>query len=453
MSGSILVNMSVSHSPPPIKGDRQCGGNESITENNEANRNLPGMSESANAALGGGDVPPPLGAGSSTPNATSAHRKVTDEKDLFGSNDTLTNDSINSSIKNQTQIRQTHERVRANSMGDIASVIDRENLRRTAMNVRKRQRQDESGGTSENESEDKYEWLEKWDENNLKIESVDKDMKDNFKLLFERMDRENEMRRKEFDLFREENKLREEMLKQENLMRREKEWDERLQCMQKQIDEMKLAIERMRKEDAQCRINEKENFRANENNYSQQGQSSSQGGETSVGMACMEKVKGIEMWMDRKEREEKENNFVISGWVKEGTINKKEVHEFLIEKLGYAGALERISEVREIRAIKGRLIWVRMHDWNEKDWIMKNKSKLKGPSNERIFIDNDRTRKQKEMQKVINQTAQRLREEGNENVKVRFGRLENNGVWYKWDAWKECLVVAKNDQRAYRGNN
>lgn len=67
----------------------------------------------------------------------------------------------------------------------------------------------------------------------------------------------------------------------------------------------------------------------------------------------------------------------------------------------------------------------------DKDWIMKNKSKLKGNGDERIYINSDRTRKQMEMQKAINQTAQKMRESGSENVIVRFGRLEVDGKLFK----------------------
>lgn len=442
--------MSVHHSPPKISELPQESESVRETESKESSENTKGASGSVTVAEGGGFVQPLHGVGTSTPKATSTHVNVADEEDMYGSNDTIINVTNNSPIMDTTQTRSPTERTRASSMGDISSVIDRENLRLKAMSVRKRQRQDESGGEGENDTESKYEWMDKWDENNVKIENVDKDMKSNFKLLFERMDRENELRRKEFELFKEENRMHEELLRQENA-KREKEWDERLSNMQKQIDEMRLNIERMRTEDAQGRTNERESLRMSENTQRQQGPTN-RGNDLNVGLACMEKVKGIEMWMDRKEREEKANNFVISGWVKEGMINKREVQKLLLEKLGYTGAQEKIEEVREIKTKKGRLIWVRMYEWSDKDWIMKNKSKLKGASNEKIFIDNDRTRKQNEMQREINLTAQKLREEGRENIKVRFGRLEVNGVLYRWDAWKEKLIEAKNERGRNAGN-
>lgn len=316
-------------------------------------------------------------------------------------------------------------------MSDISRMLARQNLRRFAMvndesMTRKRARNEED------ELSNECAWMSKWEENNTKIDNVNKDMKENFKTLFERMDLENEWRRKELELFREENRLQEERLKQENL-KRERKMDERLQNMQKQIDEMRMEVERMRNENAQ-------------GNDIGQEQSQNQGIDRDGREECMERVKGIEMWMDRKEREEKAKNLVISGWVKEGSINRREVLELLKERLGFVGTEECIEEVREIKTRNGRLIWMRMHDWNDKEWIMRNKSKLKGNSDERIFIDNDRTNKQRSMQRSISQIAQQLREKGNENVKVRFGRLENNGVLYRWDAWNEKLVIAKNER-------
>lgn len=154
------------------------------------------------------------------------------------------------------------------------------------------------------------------------------------------MDRENEIRRKELESFREENRSMEERIREEN-RKREEGMENKLEALQKQVDEMKEELMKRKAEDLQKRRQDEERFKTIEAIRQGAAQSDEDGAMASnkgeVELECMERMRGIEMWMDRKEREEKANNLIISGWNKEGQIKKRDVAELLITKLGFYG--------------------------------------------------------------------------------------------------------------------
>lgn len=66
---------------------------------------------------------------------------------------------------------------------------------------------------------------------------------------------------------------------------------------------------------------------------------------------------------------------------------------------------------------------------------MQNKKKL---GDKKIYIDNDRTKKERGVQKKIVAQAKRYRLE-NRRVQIKFWKLEIDDKWYKWNEAKEEL--------------
>ena len=65
--------------------------------------------------------------------------------------------------------------------------------------------------------------------------------------------------------------------------------------------------------------------------------------------------------------------------------------------------------------------------------ILQNKNKLKGKE---IYIENDLTKQEREIQAAIRQKAKEERNKGNE-VKIGYLKLRING---KWEHWNDFLI-------------
>lgn len=95
--------------------------------------------------------------------------------------------------------------------------------------------------------------------------------------------------------------------------------------------------------------------------------------------------------MERKEREDRKNNITIKGvvWNETGGKLKKKVGNFSKEKI-------KVSvEVKYARKIEVRnLILAKIDTFEQKISIMKNKKNL---GEEEIYIENDRTKKEREI--------------------------------------------------------
>jgi hypothetical protein len=66
---------------------------------------------------------------------------------------------------------------------------------------------------------------------------------------------------------------------------------------------------------------------------------------------------------------------------------------------------------------------------------MLNKSKLKEKKDERMYIDDDLTKEERETQKKL------AREESDRGKRVKIGyrKIQINGEWFRWDEREEKL--------------
>ncbi|CAD6227409.1 GSCOCG00012001001-RA-CDS, partial [Cotesia congregata] len=142
---------------------------------------------------------------------------------------------------------------------------------------------------------------------------------------------------------------------------------------------------------------------------------------------------------------ERRNNLVIFGWSNTGKVGRKEVAEFFREELGMESNEECIEEVGQPGPDK-KMIWVKMRKPEDKKKIMERKSKLKG---KKIFIENDRTKKEREEQKELKRRAWIAKNQGAKNVKVGFGRMWVEGVAFRWDGVRK--VIEPNESEGGKG--
>ena len=76
--------------------------------------------------------------------------------------------------------------------------------------------------------------------------------------------------------------------------------------------------------------------------------------------------------------------------------------------------------------------------WEKKREIMSRKKELRAG----IFIDDDLTRMEREMQTQLREKAKEEREKGNK-VKVGYGKIMTEDSWYRWNAREKKLTEEK----------
>jgi len=145
-------------------------------------------------------------------------------------------------------------------------------------------------------------------------------------------------------------------------------------------------------------------------------------------------IKKMEDLLEKKDREDRKNNIVIKGMTfKEyGQRLRVEIEKFIEEKIKVK------AEVVYARKIgKGNTIVVKLGSLEQKIDIMKNKSKL-GTTD--IYIENDRTIKEREIQRKIVAVAKGEKDKNKEtDIKISHWKLRINGIWYKWNEYKSSL--------------
>lgn len=138
--------------------------------------------------------------------------------------------------------------------------------------------------------------------------------------------------------------------------------------------------------------------------------------------------------MEKKEREERKNNIIIRG-LKEGEMGealRKKVEGFIRERIKVK------AEIKFARRIGNRnMILAKIDTFEGKIKIMVNKKIL---GTEDIYIENDKTRKEREVQRSIVEIAKREKEKDKEAmIKIGHWKMTINGEVYKWNENKERL--------------
>lgn len=141
--------------------------------------------------------------------------------------------------------------------------------------------------------------------------------------------------------------------------------------------------------------------------------------------------KRMEDFMERREREERKNNIIIKGMKgnETGETLRKKVEGFIRERIRVE------AEVKHARKLgNGKMILAKIGTFEEKIKIMGSK-KILGA--EEIYIENDKTKKEREVHRVVVDLAKKEKEEDGEAViKIGHWKMTVNGKVYKWNETK-----------------
>ncbi|XP_011858385.1 PREDICTED: golgin subfamily A member 6-like protein 22 [Vollenhovia emeryi] len=186
-------------------------------------------------------------------------------------------------------------------------------------------------------------------------------------------------------------------------------------------EEMKKHIERLEKKMEEMQARKQG---TNEN-----------GGEANEEVKRLEKkMRGIEIRIEREEREKRRKNIVIRG-IRGG---KEKVETEIRKLMKENGVKEEGLEIKTIEDGKEgevKLAVVKMEDLEEKKRSMRERRKL---GEKGVRIEDDLTWEQRRMKWKMEEAARNERENG-KRVWLRYGRIQIEGKWWRWDEEEEVL--------------
>ncbi|KAG7198955.1 hypothetical protein KM043_015918 [Ampulex compressa] len=98
---------------------------------------------------------------------------------------------------------------------------------------------------------------------------------------------------------------------------------------------------------------------------------------------------------------------------------------------------------KELAGQKESIITAELIGWESKEVIMKKKEEL----SRGIFIEDDLTKKEMEMQRRLGKIAKEQRVKGDKNVKVGYRKIYIGKRWYWWDERREKLQEERSGRR------
>lgn len=140
------------------------------------------------------------------------------------------------------------------------------------------------------------------------------------------------------------------------------------------------------------------------------------------------KVKNLEGREEMEDKRRRKNNIIVTEKVEEQIIEKPELH---FQKLISTITKEEIN-IEDIIILvpknkQGlRVTKIRLTNFNDKMKIMRNKGILKG---KKIYIDDDLTKNEGEIQKKLRTRAKEEKEKG-KKVKVGYNKIFIDNKWY-----------------------
>lgn len=148
------------------------------------------------------------------------------------------------------------------------------------------------------------------------------------------------------------------------------------------------------------------------------------------------KIEEIENKLERYEKERRKNNIVVNG-IKVDTDNEEVLKEGIVKFIKEEMKID--VKVKSMYKIGPEACVVAINSWEEKLEILKNKYKLKGT---KVYINNDLTKKERQIQIEISRTAKLENENGN-RTRIGYQKLTINGKQWVWNK-TEAKLETKN---------
>lgn len=156
-------------------------------------------------------------------------------------------------------------------------------------------------------------------------------------------------------------------------------------------------------------------------------------------------VQAATKWIEQIEKEKRRNNIVLTG-LRIDTNKEDELKEAMANFI--KTQLDVEVQIKKAYKLGEKVCLVEMDKREDKSNVMKNKSKLKSCREGKIFINDDLTKKEREVQKKVVKIAQR-KKQGGQRVKVGYKKLWIDGI--KWE-WKDELQDIVEERGAQRGS-
>lgn len=147
-------------------------------------------------------------------------------------------------------------------------------------------------------------------------------------------------------------------------------------------------------------------------------------------------VEKLEQRVENMEKESKKRNLIVTGIKMDTNDNvtlKKAMETFTSKVLNVEAKIKSAKKIGE------NICLMEMESMEEKIKIMKVKNQLKHFKEERVYINDDLTEKERGIQKIIRGKEKEERSKG-KNTKVGYQKLIVNGVMWKWNKDKQILV-------------
>lgn len=148
-------------------------------------------------------------------------------------------------------------------------------------------------------------------------------------------------------------------------------------------------------------------------------------------------IRDMDTRLERMENEKRKNNVVVQGF-KADTHNPEElknnIAEFMEKELSIRVEIESATKMAEKTCL------VRFKSYSDKKKVMMNKNKLRQKTEERFFINDDLSRKDRDIQKHIRIKAKEARELGNV-TKIGYRKLFIGSEEWRWDNEEEKLKI------------
>ncbi|RLU27393.1 hypothetical protein DMN91_001197 [Ooceraea biroi] len=154
------------------------------------------------------------------------------------------------------------------------------------------------------------------------------------------------------------------------------------------------------------------------------------------------RMKQLERKDDERERRERRNIIMKGEGIPTEGSPKEIIKQTLRQELQIEADIEDAYWIK--REQSRRMLVAKLRSWQQKKEILIKKSKMKG---KKLYIDNDLTKKERDVQKEITGIARTKREQGWE-VKIGYKKLIANGktfIWEQEEGMKE--INFRNKQR------
>lgn len=146
-----------------------------------------------------------------------------------------------------------------------------------------------------------------------------------------------------------------------------------------------------------------------------------------------ERIATLEWINEKKERDDRKNRIIIKGvkWRREGL--EKEVIDFIKDSIKVNIGIKKAWTIST--GGNKNMAVVEVDSWEQKRDIMSKKKELEKD----ILIEDDLTRKEREIQWKLREMARGEREKGMKNVKVGYKKIRIEDKWFRWNEREDKL--------------